>query len=143
MNDWIKKIEELENQLIADNALMDVIDDFVTKGKEPSDFWMSFGNVDNVVCKIEGLEKQIADLQEKNDYWLARVTEIELKDYADLQAENENMKCCGNCKNYGEYLTRQIRYCIEYEQTKISNPLPYTYCLLWQSDGLSRKEREG
>lgn len=66
-----EKVAQLENQFIQDNALLEVIDDYVTKGIMPDDFMMSFGFVDDVVTQFAELRKQV-----------------------------EKMKCCENC-TYG------------------------------------------
>lgn len=56
----------------------------------------------------------------------------------ELLRRFEDLKCCGNCG--GGYTTSEDRhFCARYlKLTKAS-----CYCSSWQSDGLTRKEREG
>ena len=64
----------------------------------------------------------------------------EVKEYREAKAELlrrfESLKCCGNCKHYVKY---------ECPNCKIYNGWPRStaYCDSWQSDGLTREEREG
>jgi hypothetical protein len=53
-----------------------------------------------------------------------------------LQAENERLKCCGNCGNY-------IGICNKKPFTVAMNMSTKNCCLQsWQPDNLTRKERE-
>ena len=54
----------------------------------------------------------------------------------EMAYEIESLKCCGNCKHYVKY---------ECPNCKIYNGWPRStaYCDSWQSDGLTREEREG
>jgi hypothetical protein len=50
----------------------------------------------------------------------------------ELLDEIENLKCCGNCRGWD----RVMPYCASPQKVD-------GYCANWQSDGLTRKEREG
>jgi len=54
---------------------------------------------------------------------------------AELLRRFEDMKCCGNCKSHKQ---GHITGC-SYKNGMSSNE----YCLSWQTDGLTRAEREG
>jgi hypothetical protein len=49
---------------------------------------------------------------------------------AELLRRYEELKCCGNCYNDGDFC--------DFERCS-----PQKYCRRWQSDGLTREEREG
>lgn len=51
----------------------------------------------------------------------------------DFREVVDNLKCCGNCNHYAKRSDCVTKH--EY--------LPYRYCEQWQSDGMTRKEREG
>ena len=79
--------------------------------------------------KIEVLCKQVDDLKKDlalNASMLAR--QCDLAREAETQALR--LRCCGNCKLY-------------YPECDYRGVLGYYYCDKWQSDGLTRKEREG
>lgn len=56
---------------------------------------------------------------------------------AELLRRFENLKCCGNCdkyeRDYEDYCCGATR----------DDQEPHDYCPHWQSDGLTRAEREG
>jgi hypothetical protein len=54
---------------------------------------------------------------------------------AELLRRFEDSKCCGNCKSHKQ---GHITGC-SYKNGMSSNE----YCLSWQTDGLTRAEREG
>ena len=56
--------------------------------------------------------------------------EVIKKQLAISEAQANDLKCCGNCKLY-------------YPECDYRGVLGYYYCDKWQSDGLTRKEREG
>jgi hypothetical protein len=61
--------------------------------------------------------------------------DIILAKFSEREKENENLRCCGNCKFIdGIYCNQDDR-----GQVFIHN---YQYCSNWQSDNLTRKERE-
>jgi len=61
---------------------------------------------------------------------------VDLPEYpAELLRRYEDSKCCGNCKSHKQ---GHITGC-SYKNGMSSNE----YCLSWQTDGLTRAEREG
>jgi hypothetical protein len=54
-----------------------------------------------------------------------------------LKTENNNLRCCGNCKHIGQGY--EDYYC----ELNGHDIQPNHYCDQWQTDGLSREEREG
>jgi len=67
------------------------------------------------------------------------ITKVIIPKYlTELLRRFEDLKCCGNCG--GGYTTSEDRhFCARYlKLTKAS-----CYCSSWQSDGLTRAEREG
>lgn len=61
-----EKVRELENQVVLDNSLLGIIDNFIIDNEEPADFWMSSRIVYDVVTKIAELKQQIKILELKN-----------------------------------------------------------------------------
>lgn len=72
--------------------------------------------------RFEELEKENKEWRYK---WNGCVIENE-----DLALKVLNLECCGNCDVYG--------LCKHYNRV-----LANSYCSDWQSDGLTREEREG
>ena len=85
--------------------------------------------------RFEALEKSNNELRDRLDNSWKREDKIN-NDVLKLSLENHALKCCGNCKHYVKY---------ECPNCKIYNGWPRStaYCDSWQSDGLTREEREG
>jgi hypothetical protein len=64
------------------------------------------------------------------------------KENKQLQQQIEDMKCCGNCNCREPHKNRKRvdcrEYCLLYGKFAEANK----YCSEWQSDSLTRKERE-
>jgi len=52
----------------------------------------------------------------------------------ELEKQNENLKCCGNCKHYYEQIDM---FDCEYKGANA-----YSYCERWTFDDMTREERE-
>jgi hypothetical protein len=76
--------------------------------------------------KDKSLEELLDDLSFYSD-----VSDEHYKIQAEILLQFENLKCCGNCY-YGSPMSSG---CNKQRHGK--------YCSLWQTDGLSREEREG
>jgi hypothetical protein len=97
-----KKNWALENQVVQDNAMMKVVDDFIADGIMPDDFMLSFSFVDNVVRKVADLQKQVADLKCCGN--------CRCYDGDDCELRNFNTSSCKCCLNWqSDALTREQR----------------------------------
>ena len=92
--------------------------------------------------RIEALEKQLSHEMAKNFMYEAEKDRGVLKQHQGnfivydprwVETTISNLKCCGNCNHYAKRSDCVTKH--EY--------LPYRYCEQWQSDGMTRKEREG
>jgi hypothetical protein len=88
--------------------------------------------------------KKVAELEKRDFVWRNKKEMLE-NDLAkawekntELEAENEKLKCCGNCDNKTK---GNIIYCARNNKGKFSNAW-FRYCHNWQPDGLTREERE-
>lgn len=66
-----------------------------------------------------------------------------LRRFEVLEKENKNLRCCGNCSKIHKYdcakrTEEVLQHCTAYQYPHENN-----YCDSWQSDGLTRAEREG
>ena len=64
-----------------------------------------------------------------------------LRRFAELEKENELLRCCGNCSKIHKYdcakrTEEVLQHCTAYQYPHENN-----YCDSWQSDGLTREER--
>lgn len=95
---------------------------------------MTENNIDTYM--LEDARREVAELKAElklNASMLARQTDLARvaeTESMKLRREVEGLKCCGNCKLY-------------YPECDYRGVLGYYYCDKWQSDGLTRKEREG
>lgn len=89
------------------------------------------------IDEIKELYKMIAERDDSIGDLISKIADKDTR-IAELEAQVEHLKCCGNCG--GGYTTSEDRhFCARYlKLTKAS-----CYCSSWQSDGLTRKEREG
>ena len=71
----------------------------------------------NTVHYLKEIESRLSDGEEA------------AKKLVGLEKEVENLQCCGNCKKYTTNMSCQ-------------GMRPGSYCHDWQSDGLTRKDRE-
>ena len=80
--------------------------------------------VAELLRRFEELEKEVAD------------TKLYLESFVGHHEATikviEDLECCGNCKSYHTRSDCMMKH--EYR--------PNQYCDMWQSDGLSREERE-
>jgi len=103
------------------------------------------------------LTAKVQELEEKNhalfqDYGLLKINNDFNKTHlksteeliAELEKQVEDMKCCGNCK-YLVHFNRWKILCGFILQTKKEDKevLPNHICYNWQSDNLTRSERNG
>ncbi len=58
--------------------------------------------------------------------------------FAELQQKLENARCCGNCDKFFFSKTDGF-YC---GRNSMKHPRPNKYCILYQPDQLTQKERE-
>jgi hypothetical protein len=58
---------------------------------------------------------------------------------AELLRRFESLKCCGNCE-FG--FTLQCPFWEKYQNERGDYPAACSYCDKWQTDGLTREERE-
>ena len=79
--------------------------------------------------RFEALEKELESWRGSRDGVLQHIDE--------MAYEIESLKCCGNCGG-GYTASKDSYFCARYlKRTKAS-----CYCSSWQSDGLTRAERE-
>ncbi len=57
----------------------------------------------------------------------------------ELEKEIDDLKCCGNCRLFCDHNCPKKEY-IDDEQIEYQEP--NSVCAKWQSDGLTRKDRE-
>ena len=63
-----------------------------------------------------------------------------LRRFEELEKENKNLRCCGNCSKIHKYdcakrTEEVLQHCTAYQYPHENN-----YCDSWQSDGLTREE---
>jgi hypothetical protein len=88
-------------------------------------------DVDELIAKLAAADAEIKRLEERDEVWRAKKNMLQ-EENAQLMAEVERLKCCGNCvHHYRPDLA-----------PKCEAMFDFCYCDNWTPDGLTRERRK-
>jgi hypothetical protein len=144
----MKSIEELIDDIIelAEEGVLYTPDYFKDKYKMDEQLNQSKDNKAEILRRVEELEKELLKHTKAfstlwNCYKEIDKERISLSIRAEQAEEQvERLRCCGNCINYGYDMEEDRHYCNKHIYSGKRHAGICTNN--WQSDNLTRKERE-